>query len=77
MQNDDESRKDARISQRDQKVLATLYDSRRLDWNDPIEVKRSVSDEYFGFFSSLAIPRGLHSKMSSARQSLMIVILSL
>jgi len=45
MENDDESRKDARISQRDQKVLATLYDSRRLDWNDPIEVKRSVSGE--------------------------------
>ncbi len=45
MENDDESRKDARISQRDQKVLATLYDSRRLDWNDPIEVQRSVSGE--------------------------------
>ncbi|CAG5097504.1 Oidioi.mRNA.OKI2018_I69.XSR.g15104.t1.cds [Oikopleura dioica] len=46
-----------RLSQRDQKdnfeeilldekicfqVLATLYDSRRLDWNDPIEIKRSL-----------------------------------
>jgi hypothetical protein len=47
MENDDESRKDARISQRDQKVLATLYDSRRLDWNDPIEVKRSVSGDLY------------------------------
>ena len=62
MENDDESRKDARISQRDQKVLATLYDSRRLDWNDPIEVKRSVSGDL--------IREGCALKRLFARQSL-------